>query len=121
MPGFVKLDRDIIESDPRMRNDPDYLAVWIWLNLRAAFKKTPALFGKRRITLKPGQLTTGRNKLSELTGVEPNKVYRILKYLKSEQLIEQQTTNHNSLISILSMMNDCKEGEQHFEQQMNNK
>ena len=81
--------------------DSDYLAVWIYLLLNATHKEVDMLFKGERITLKPGQLITGRKSISVKLNIE-SKVERILKTFKSEQQIEQQTSSCNRLISIVS-------------------
>lgn len=84
-------------------------------------------FKGEKITLKPGQLITGRKVLSSELKIDENKVTRILKTFENEQQIEQQTSNKNRLITIVSW-DVYQKGEQRnnqqvttSEQQMNNK
>lgn len=74
----------------------------------------------KRITLKKGQLLTGRKSISEKLKIDENKVQRILKILENEHQIEQQTSNQNRLITIVSW-DKYQEDEQQIEQQLNNK
>jgi hypothetical protein len=60
MSGWIKLHRKIY-NNPRA-NDPEWLAVWIYLLLHAANESTEVIFKGDRISLKPGQLLTGRKK-----------------------------------------------------------
>ena len=70
--------------------------------------------------LQPGQLITGRKVIAEKFGVTESKVQRILKDFESEQQIEQQTSNKNRLVTILSW-SDYQNVEQQDERQMNDK
>jgi DNA-binding transcriptional regulator YhcF (GntR family) len=66
--------------------------------------------------LNPGQLITGRKKLSEQTGIAESKIQRALKTFEKCHMIEQQTTTKNRLITVLNwdLYQTC-------EQQTNNK
>ncbi|HON90284.1 MAG TPA: hypothetical protein PKZ07_01850 [Sedimentisphaerales bacterium] len=48
----------------------------------------------------PGQLLTGRKQLSQETGIPEGTVEKILRYLETEQQIEQQTTAKFRVITI---------------------
>lgn len=116
--GWIKLHRKVLDN-PVVNKDPDHLAVWIWLLLNATHRERAAMFNGKKVTLKPGELITGRKKIAEETGVSESKVFRILDVFKSEQQIEQQTNRHSSLISIVRW-NDYQQSEQQNEQLMNN-
>ena len=100
MDGWIKVHRKMLDN-PIVFKDPDHLAVWMYLLLTATHQSRPTMFGGRKIILKPGQLVTGRKKISEQTGVEESKVKRILNTFKIEQQIDQQGKRYGSLISIL--------------------
>lgn len=119
MEGWIKLHRKILDN-PIITKDSDYLAVWIYLLLNTTHKEYDVLFKGKRITLKKGQLLTGRKSISEKLKIDENKVQRILKTLENEQQIEQQSSNKNRLITIVSW-NKYQEDEQQIEQQVNNK
>jgi len=116
--GWVKLSRDTLD-DPLLNKDPEYLALWVCLLCAAAFEPTPALFGGHRIILQPGQLTTGRRQLAVNSKISESKVQRILSAFENAQLIEQQASNKNRLISIVSW-SSLQDSEQQNERQMNN-
>ena len=117
MQGWVKLHRKIWEWP--YSKDSDFISVWLFLITNATHKPYDLLFAGSRITLRPGQLITSRKTIEEKTGVNTSKVERILKKLKSEHQIEQQTSNKSRLISILNWgeYQDC---EHQSEQQVNN-
>lgn len=119
MEGWIKIHRKMLEN-PIICKDSDYLSVWIYLLLNATHKEIPALFKGEKITLQPGQLITGRKSMSNKLKISESKIYRIINEYKSEQQIEQQTSNKNSLITILNW-NKYQQSEQQNEQQMNNK
>ena len=118
MEGWIKIHRKILEN-PIICKDSDYLAVWIYLLLNATHKEIPALFKGKKITLQKGQLITGRKSISNQLKISESKIYRIINDFKSEQQIEQQTSNQNSLITILNW-DKYQQVEQQNEQQMNN-
>lgn len=119
MEGWIKIHRQILEN-PIICKDSDYLAVWIYLLLNATHKEIPALFKGEKILLQPGQLITGRKSISEKLKISESKIYRVINEYKSEHQIEQQTSNKNSLITIVNW-NKYQQKEQQNEQQKNNK
>jgi hypothetical protein len=54
------------------------------------------------IIVKEGQLITGRDQLSDATGIHRSSVERILDFLENEHQIEQQKTTKYRLITILN-------------------
>ena len=118
MEGWIKLHRKILDN-PIIFKDKDYLAIWIYLLLNATHKEIPALFKGKKIILQKGQLITGRKSMASQLKISESKIYRIINDFKSEQQIEQQTSNQNSLISILNW-DKYQQSEQQNEQQMNN-
>ena len=117
--GWIKLHRKILDN-PIVCADSDYFAVWMYLLLNATHKDMPAFFGGKKITLKAGQLITGRKKIAKALRVNESKVYRILSLYKSEHQIEQQVSARNSLITIVNW-SEYQNCEQLNEQQMNNR
>lgn len=115
MEGWIKLHRKMLDN-PIIIKDSDYLAVWIYLLLNTTHKEYDVLFKGKRITLKKGQLLTGRKSISEKLKIDENKVQRILKALENEHQIEQQSSNKNRLITIVLW-----DKYQQDEQQLNNK
>lgn len=115
--GWVKIYRQIYKN-PRS-NDPDWLAVWVYLLCHVAWEPTDVIFGGKRITLKPGQFITGRKKVASASGVHESKVERILSCLESEHQIEQRTDRQSRLISI-NNWSQYQQSEQPIEQRVNN-
>lgn len=98
--GFIKLHRKILDN-PIIMKDSEHLALWTYLLLEATHKNLDRLFKGERITLKAGQLITGRTVISKVLNINSSKVQRILDDFEREKQIEQQTSNKNRLISIL--------------------
>lgn len=101
MEGFVKIHRKIMDN-PVICKDAETMAIWLYLLLNATYKPYDVLFKGKRITLKPGQLLTGRNSIASKLAISSSKVERTLKMFEIEQQIEQQTSSRNRLISILN-------------------
>lgn len=118
MDGWIKLHRKTMDN-PIVCKDADHLAVWIYLLTNATHKEYPAVFAGEKIMLQPGQLITGRQTIGEKFNIHESKVQRILKKFENEHQIEQRTSNHKRLISILSWA-DYQSSEQPDEHQMNN-
>lgn len=117
--NFIKLYRQILDN-PIVCKDGDHFAVWVYLLLQATHTERKHLFNGQRITLKAGQLTTGRKRLADKFNISESKVQRILKTFEIEQQIEQQTGNKNRLITVKNW-SAYQSREQQIEQQLNNK
>lgn len=116
--GWIKIHRQIL-NNPIVTKDGDHFAVWVFLLLEAQHKPYKKIFRGEKITLEAGQLITGRKVISATLGINESKVFRVLKSLKSEQQIEQQTSNKSSMITILNWSR-YQVDEQQNEQQVNN-
>jgi hypothetical protein len=119
MQGWISLHRKILDN-PIVCKNSDYFSVWCYLLLKATHKEREVLFKNEVITLKKGQLITGRKSIASKFNITESKVQRILKRLEIEQQIEQQTSTKNRLITVLNW-EDYQESEQQIEQQVNNK
>lgn len=98
--GYIKLWRKL-QDDPKA-DDPAYLSVWIHLLIRATHKEMKIVWCGKPMILKPGQLVMGRRKLAAITGLTEMRIRRILKYMKMNQQINQQTSNRSSIITIIN-------------------
>ena len=116
--GWVSFYRKILDN-PTICKDSDYFAVWGYLLLNATHDEMKILFQGEEKTIKPGQLITGRKKIAEKFNINESKVQRILKTFENEHQIEQQSSNKNRLITIVSW-NKYQQDEQQNEQQLNN-
>lgn len=117
--GWIKLHRKVFNS-PVVNKDCHHFYLWAYLLCHAAHTPIKAFFGDRLVALEAGQLITGRKKMAIACGINENKIERILKLLKNEQLIEQQASSKSRLITIKNWK-IYQQNEQQNEQQTNNK
>lgn len=118
MDGWFRLHRKILDN-PIVCKDGEHLAVWIYLLANATYTSYDMYFSGKRITLKAGQLITGRKSIAKKLKISESKVQRILKLFENERQIEQQTTSKNRLITIKNW-DKYQMTEQLIEQQLNN-
>lgn len=118
--GYIKLYRQILDN-PVVCKDSDHFAVWVYLLLNATHDNIDMLFNGKRITLKPGQLITGRKSISSKLNIDESKVRRIINLFKIDQQIDQQTSNKNSLITILKWSSYQNNDQQNEQQVTNNR
>ena len=116
--GYVKVFRSLTKKG--YYKDSEYVHLWVHLLMAATYQSKEFLFNNKLHQLQPGQFITGRNALANDTGIDRNKVERILKCLQNEQQIEQQTTNKFRIITILNW-NEYQSGEQQTEQPVSSK
>lgn len=119
MKGYIAIPREIYDS-PVVSRNAETIATITYLCMKAAWADFDTYFCGKKTTLKRGQLVTGRKKMADDLGVNEHKLDRILKCFESEHLIEQQTTAHGRLISVL-FYDSVSGSEQPNEQQMSNK
>jgi len=112
---WIKLYEKIWEN-PHICKDADHIAIWIYLLTKATHQDYNSIFASEEITLKSGQLITGRKIIAKTLKINESKVQRVLSYFQKNKIIEQQTTHTNRLISIVKWSLY-----QQSEQQVNNK
>lgn len=116
--GWIKLHRKTKQCS--FYKNPDAFLLWCHILLSVNHQEKTFLHGNQMVTLKPGQILTGRKALSAETGIQELKVKRLLDLFESEHQIEQQKTNKYSIITVLRW-DEYQIIEQQNEQQMNNK
>lgn len=119
MGGWIKLHRCLLDN-PIVMKDADHLAVWTYLLLEATHKDIQKLFKGKKITLKPGQLITGRIVISDALHISESKVRRILNEFESDHQIDRQRSNKKSLITVLNW-DLYQSADQQDDQQVTNK
>ena len=122
MEGYIKLHRSLLDNPIMVK--ADYLAIWIYILLKASHKEHDQLIGNQIIHLLPGQFPTGRKKISKDLGISENKIYRALNYFEIEHQIKQQKNNKFTVITILNWrkyQGNSTTNEQQNEQQLDNK
>ena len=101
MEGWIKLHRKTL-GNPIVMKDSAHFAVWAYLLLNATHAEKQAIFKGKRIVLQPGQLITGCISISDKLKLNESKVRRVLNDFQNDGQIDRQTSNKNSLISILN-------------------
>lgn len=100
--GYIKLHRKMLDNSFVLK-DNDYFAVWVYLLLTAAHKETVLENCSKIITLKPGQLITGREALGKKLHISNSKIERILNLFESAQMIAQiKKPRKGRIITILN-------------------
>lgn len=97
--GWIKLHRKMLDN-PIIMKDAAHLAVWMYLLLNATHAEYPALFKGEKIMLQPGQLITGRKSIADALSIDENKVRRIMNVFESDQQIDRQRSNKNTLVTL---------------------
>lgn len=115
--GYIKVWRKLQQSF--FYKDSHYVHLWIHLLFKANHEPNEFMLNGKKMICNRGQIITGRNVLSKETGIDTNKVFRILKTLKSEQLIEQQSLSKFSLITVLKYEDYQSNNEHQSEQPVN--
>ena len=109
--GYVNISREILEN-PVVCKNAVTLGVMMWLIKEAAYAEHEAVFGNKVITLKPGQLITGRKAISGQLSVSQTTLERTLKLFEDGHLIGQQTNTRGRLITLLFWDSQNKSGQQ---------
>ncbi|HQN92679.1 MAG TPA: hypothetical protein PLQ09_01050 [Prolixibacteraceae bacterium] len=117
---WIKVNRELTNYE-FYHKDSEKVHLWIHLLLKANHTGRNEVFGGKQIFVKPGQFTTGRKQIRIETGISESKIERVLKYFEeTKQLIVQQTSSSNRLITIVNW-NTLFNFEQRNEQQTNSK
>lgn len=98
--GWLRLHRKL-RQHARYR-DSAYVHLWVHFLLSAEFKERPAIFNGKAILLKPGQFIGSRSALALATGMSEGTVARKISELKSDQQIDQRTSNKSSLFTVMN-------------------
>ena len=121
--GWIKLHRSMLDN-PTIIQDSDCFSIWVFLLLKAAHKDgVKVTYSGTQYTLNAGQVITSRQELGEQLKINASKVQRVLTKLQNEQMIEQQTSNRNRVISICNWDKyqfSEHQSEQQNEQEVNN-
>ena len=98
MSGFIALHRDAFSH--HLLKDGDRFRAWFWLVANAAWKPTRHDARGRTIDVARGQICAGREQLAKAWGWSPSAAERFLTRLETEHMIERETGQGKSLITI---------------------
>ncbi len=100
MEGFITIHRQL-ENKGYYKNS-QYVHLWLHLLFKANYKKKEVLWNNRIIKLNKGQFITGRDILSQETGIPYWTIERILMCFEKEHQIIQQKTTKFRLITLVN-------------------
>lgn len=99
--GWIKTYRKLQDCWIWSDKEPfDKRSAWIDLLLTANHADKKLLFNGQLITVKRGQILTSIRKLSERWKWSINKVYRFLKLLENDEMLQRKSDNDRTLITI---------------------
>lgn len=123
--GWFKFHRQIFDN-PICTKDSEYFFVWCYILTEAKYEEGERVwFKNKEITLSRGQLLKTTTQIAQDLKIKEMKVYRILKSFENEKQIVKQSSNKNTLITVLNwekyqsnekqnenqMKNECKTNE----------
>lgn len=99
MSGWVPIPRSIL--DQQFFKDADTVHLYLYLQLKAAYKPTMDTFDGQPIELQKGQLITGRKQIANDLNMSESKVERVLKRLQNGRKVNTRNGLRMRLISII--------------------
>ena len=101
--GWIKLHREIQDCWIWEDKEPfDKRSAWIDLLITANHSDKKILFNGELITIKRGQILTSVRRLSEKWKWSANKVYRFIKLLESDEMLQKESNKDRTLLTIVN-------------------
>lgn len=101
--GWIKLHRKLQECWIWLEKEPfDKRSAWVDLLLSANHSDKKILFNGELITVERGQILTSIRKLSEKWKWSVNRVYRFLKLLENDEMLQRESDNDRTLLTIVN-------------------
>lgn len=101
--GWIKLYRQLQDCWIWLDKEPfDKRSAWVDLLLTANHSDKKILFNGELITVKRGQILTSVRKLSAKWKWSVNKVYRFLKLLESDEMLQKESDKDRTLLTIVN-------------------
>jgi hypothetical protein len=100
MSGWIKLHRSLKDHFLFDFNEPDKALAWIDLLLSASFEDSKIKIKGRVVDVKRGQFCASQVTLQQRWGMSQNKVKRFLNLLKNEGMVDVQTNELTTIITI---------------------
>lgn len=98
MSGFIVMQRAAL--DHPLLKDGERFRAWFWMCASACWRPTRFDIGGKMVTLERGQLCASRSQMAKEWGWSESAVERFLTRLKTEQMIERETGQGRSIITI---------------------
>ena len=101
--GWIKLYRQLQDCWIWLDKEPfDKRSAWVDLLLTANHSDKKILFNGELITIKRGQILTSVRKLSVKWKWSVNKVYRFLKLLEDDEMLQKESDKDRTLLTIVN-------------------
>ena len=101
--GWIKLYRQLQDCWIWLDKEPfDKRSAWVDLLLTANHSDKKILFNGELITVKRGQILTSVRKLSVKWKWSVNKVYRFLKLLEDDEMLQKESDKDRTLLTIIN-------------------
>ena len=101
--GWIKLYRQLQDCWIWLDKEPfDKRSAWVDLLLTANHSDKKILFNGELITVKRGQILTSVRKLSAKWKWSVNKVYRFLKLLEDDEMLQKESDKDRTLLTIVN-------------------
>lgn len=98
--GWIKIDRQI--QDHWIWNDPEKLKAWIDLLMMANHDVKKLEMRDGLVTIRRGQLVTSIDKLAKRWGWSKNRVYRFLKILETDRMVQRKANAYRTTLTIVN-------------------
>lgn len=97
--GYISLHRKILDN--AVFSNPGIFRLFVYLLLRANYQDNEFSWNGKTITLKRGQLITGRHEIAKNLNENPSTVRNWLQSLRNLKILDSKTTNRYSIITII--------------------
>jgi len=98
MNGWIRLGRAI--PDNFVWHEPEALKLWLYLLMAASLTDKATAFNGQMLNIKRGQLVFGLNAASARLNISIRRLRKYLNWFETDDMIDKQTTNKFSIISI---------------------
>ena len=100
--GWIRLDRKLLSHWVFETEDPAICKAWLYMLLTANHTSKVSVYKMKKYTIKRGQLCTSYDSLSRKWNMSIGKVRRFLKLLKNDRMIDIDTSNGFTLVTIVN-------------------
>lgn len=98
--GWIKTYRNIL--DHWVWQDPMTFRCWMYILLTANHSDKKVMFDGSLIAIERGQFLTSIRKLSEEIGCSRDKIRKVLKTLKEDNMISVKATHRGTLLTVIN-------------------
>lgn len=98
--GWFKLHRKIVASP--IFDNPEALKLWIWMLAKASHKAHGQMVGNQIVAVEAGEFIFGRKAAAAALGMTESKIYRLLKMMEKDGMLEVSSNNKFSIVHIVN-------------------